>query len=126
MEGISKKIYLELTEPTEEDNRSGQKRILDALKEQGTDCEMTLDVMRKLYPLCEQAEWKLTASLSWDGKQWMIVEIEPGNTENSILQEIHQGCVVQVRHVQSQQQGTMTTYRAGKEHYLFEKLHCYH
>ena len=36
MEGISKKIYLELTEPTEEDNRSGQKRILDALKEQGT------------------------------------------------------------------------------------------
>lgn len=82
MEGISKKIYLELTEPTEEDNRSGQKRILDALKEQGTDCEMTLDVMRKLYPLCEQAEWKLTASLAWDGKQWMIVEIEPGNTEN--------------------------------------------
>lgn len=82
MEGISKKIYLELTEPTEEDNRSGQKRILDALKEQGADCEMTLDVMRKLYPLCEQAEWKLTASLAWDGKQWVMVEIEPGNTEN--------------------------------------------
>jgi len=28
--------------------------------------------------------------------------------------------------VQSQQQGTMTTYRAGKERYSFEKLHCYH
>ena len=82
MEGISKKIYLELKEPTEEDSRSGQKRILDALKEQGIDGEMTLDAMRKLYPLCEQEEWKFTVSLAWDGRQWMLVDIEPGNTEN--------------------------------------------
>ena len=31
MEGLSKKIYLELSAPTEEDSRSDQQRILEAL-----------------------------------------------------------------------------------------------
>ena len=32
MKGISRKIYLELDEPTEEDNRSGQMRIIEGLR----------------------------------------------------------------------------------------------
>lgn len=35
MEGISKKIYLELDMPTEEDSRSDQKRIQDRLEKEG-------------------------------------------------------------------------------------------
>ena len=35
--GITQKQYLELVPPTEEDARSGQMRILDALKEKGID-----------------------------------------------------------------------------------------
>ena len=54
-DGISKKIYLELTSPTEEDSRSSQIRILDGLKEQGIKAQMTAKVMRKLYPLCEKS-----------------------------------------------------------------------
>ena len=49
--GISRKIYLELEPPTEEDSRSGQIRILDALKEQGIEGKMSLKAMRQLYPL---------------------------------------------------------------------------
>ena len=63
MDGISKKIYLELQAPTEDDNRSDQRRIQDRLKEQGIEAKVSLRVLRKLYPLCEEAEWKVTVSL---------------------------------------------------------------
>lgn len=80
MDGISKKIYLELPLPTEEENRSDQKRILDGLKQLGIEAYMPLKILRKLYPLCEDAEYKLTASLSWDGEGWVIAELEKGDT----------------------------------------------
>lgn len=80
MEGISKKIYLVLEEPTEEDSRSSQMRILDGLKEQGLDAKMTVKVMRKLYPLCDEAQWKITVSLAWNGDCWTVVNLEKGDT----------------------------------------------
>ena len=53
MDGISKKIYLELPLPTEEENRSDQKRILDGLKQLGIeglhafkDFKKTIPIMR--------------------------------------------------------------------------------
>ncbi|MGI6009949.1 MAG: ASKHA domain-containing protein [Ruminococcus sp.] len=79
MEGISKKIYLELTAPSEEDSRSNQIRILDGLKEKGLDAQMTIDAMRQLYPLCEKSGWKVTVSLAWDGHRWMAVKVEEGD-----------------------------------------------
>ena len=82
MDGISKKIYLELPLPTEEENRSDQKRILDGLKQLGIEAYMPLKILRKLYPLCEDAEYKLTVSLSWDGEGWVIAELEKGDTSH--------------------------------------------
>ena len=69
MEGISKKVYLELEAPTEEDSRSSQVRILDKLKELGIDAKMSVKVLRKLYPLCDEAMWKITVSLAWNGEK---------------------------------------------------------
>ncbi len=80
MEGISKKIYLELEAPTEEDSRSSQVRILDGLREQGIDAKMSLKVLRKLYPLCDGAMWKLTVSLAWNGEKWVVTGLEKGDT----------------------------------------------
>ena len=40
--GITQKRYLELVPPTEEDARSSQMRILDALKEKGITASFTL------------------------------------------------------------------------------------
>lgn len=80
MEGISKKIYLELEEPTEEDSRSCQMRITDAMKREGIDAHMTLRVMRKFHPLCEIAGWKVTVSLAWDGSMWVMTDLEAGDT----------------------------------------------
>ena len=80
MDGISKKIYLELKAPTEEDNRSDQKQIQEKLKEQGIEATLELVVLRRLYPLCEDAEWKVTISLAWDGQRWHGVDLEAGDT----------------------------------------------
>ena len=80
MEGISKKIYLELEPPTEEDSRSSEMRILDGLKEGNPDARMSLKVMRRLYPLCEESGWKITVSLAWNGDKWEIVDLEKGDT----------------------------------------------
>ena len=79
---ISKKIYLTLNPPTEDDSRSYQVRIMDALTEQGLNTRMSLAVMRKLYPLCDASDWNITVSLAWDGLCWEIVNAEPGDTSN--------------------------------------------
>ncbi len=82
-EGLSKKICLKLQPPTEEDSRSYQQRITDSLREQGVDAPMTIEVMGKLYPLCDLAGWEVTVSLAWDGMQWVIVDIEAGDARQA-------------------------------------------
>lgn len=79
MDGISKKIYIELEPPTEEDQRSDQVRILEYLEEQEITAHMSWKVLRKLSPLCEAADWKITVSLAWDGWKWEIVDLEEGD-----------------------------------------------
>ena len=81
MEGLSKKIYLELSAPTEEDSRSDQQRILEALRAEGIEeqVHMPVHILRKLYPLVENAKWKITVSLGWSGENWEILDMEAGN-----------------------------------------------
>lgn len=86
MDGISKKIYLELDGPTEEDSRSAQVRILEGLSKKKIKAKMSLSVMQKLYPLTEEAGWKVTVSLAWDGEGWIVVDLEKGDAT-----EVHYG-----------------------------------
>ena len=78
--GISRKIYLQLSGPQEEDSRSDQRRILDALKERGYEVRLTLPVLQKLYPVCEEQEYAVTLSLAWNGEGWEGVDLEAGDT----------------------------------------------
>lgn len=80
MNGLSEKIYLELPVPTEEDSVSAQERILRALPGKYSPVKLELAVLRKLEPLCREADWKITLSLAWDGEQFRGVELEPGDT----------------------------------------------
>lgn len=82
MEGLSKKIYLELPTPTEEDSRSDQQRLQDGLKAQGVEekIHISVHILHKLYPLLDLAKWKVTVSLVWNGENWEMVEIEAGDT----------------------------------------------
>ena len=82
MKGLSQKIYLELPLPTEEDSRSDQQRILDGLAAAGVEerIHMPVHILRKLYPLLDNAKWKITVSLVWNGYNWEIADIESGDT----------------------------------------------
>lgn len=83
MEGLSQKIYLELTEPTEEDNRSSWERIQDALQENFGETDPSPEVLQTLYPCCENSGWKVTVSLVFTGQRWRAVRLEEGNTADS-------------------------------------------
>ena len=82
MKGLSQKIYLELPLPTEEDSRSDQQRILDGLAAAGVEerIHMPVHILRKLYPLLDNAKWKITVSLVWNGDNWESADIESGDT----------------------------------------------
>lgn len=82
MNGLSRKIYLELPLPTEDDPRSDQQRILDSLAAAGVEerVHMPVHILRRLYPLLDNAKWKITVSLAWNGENWEMVEIEEGDT----------------------------------------------
>lgn len=82
MEGLSKKIYLELPLPTEEDSRSDQRRVLDGLKEAGVEerVHISVHILRQFYPLLDTAKWKITVSLAWNGENWEMVDIQAGDT----------------------------------------------
>ena len=41
---------------------------------------ITVHILRKLYPLLDNAKWKITVSLAWNGENWEMVEIEEGDT----------------------------------------------
>ena len=83
--GITQKQYLGLVPPTEEDARSSQMRILDALKEKGITASFTLPALQKLYPICDEADYNITVSLAWNGSIWqqtitakpLILEVRP-------------------------------------------------
>lgn len=82
MNGLSRKIYLELPLPTEDDPRSDQQRILDSLAAAGVEerVHIPVHILRRLYPLLDNAKWKITVSLAWNGDNWEMVEIEEGDT----------------------------------------------
>ena len=82
MNGLSRNIYLKLPLPTEDDPRSDQQRILDSLAVAGVEerVHITVHILRKLYPLLDNAKWKITVSLAWNGENWEMVEIEEGDT----------------------------------------------
>ena len=80
MKKMSEKIYLQLAAPTEEDFRSSAQRISDALEASHGQVRLPVRTLRKLYPLCQKAGWKLTVTLAWNKDHWVLVNVESGDT----------------------------------------------
>ena len=80
MEGFSKKVYLSLNMPEESAPISDQSRIQQALKALGYQpVTFPLNIIRKLYPLCRNAEFHITVSLVQRESDWIVVDVEPGD-----------------------------------------------
>ena len=81
MDGFSKKEYLSLTMPTNETPVSDQRRIELALEVLGySPVVFPLSVLRKLYPLCREADFNITVSLCHRENDWVVTQIEAGDT----------------------------------------------
>ena len=84
MKGISEKIFLSLTMPTEEASVSDQKRIQLALEALGYEnVTMPLSLLQKLYPMCRKASFDITLTLVYRDADWVIVNVEPGDKRDS-------------------------------------------
>ena len=78
---FSEKIYLSLKRPTEEMPISDDRRIRFALETLGyQDVLMPLSVLRKLYPMCRDADFDITVTLVHRETDWIITDVEPGDT----------------------------------------------
>ena len=84
MESFSKKEYLDLKLPQESDSASDQQRLLSALRELGYEqVTFPLPVLRKLYPLCREADFKITVSLAYRETHWVLTDIEAGDQRHN-------------------------------------------
>ena len=68
------KRYVELVEPTLEDQRSDLERLLDAMDD--VEPRVPLDVVRDLGKTLRAADWRVTAVLADD----LLIAVEPGDT----------------------------------------------
>ncbi len=110
MNSLSQKIYLELPHPTESDQRSDAQRIIDALTTELssvahvhsvdaasathvhsmdaasthgdvlTPIHLPAGILRKLYPFCQDADYRFTVSLGFDGCRYEVLNLEAGDT----------------------------------------------
>jgi uncharacterized 2Fe-2S/4Fe-4S cluster protein (DUF4445 family) len=71
-----RKVYLELAEPTLDDQRSDVMRLKEALTEEGHDMEAGVPVLRTIPGALRDSGFKVTAVLA--GEQ--LVALEPGDT----------------------------------------------
>ena len=80
MEALSVKEYLSLKMPTEEESLSDQRRIRLALNTLGYEpVVIPLQVIRKLYPLCREANFDITVSLVRRENDWIVTNVEAGD-----------------------------------------------
>src|SRR5437899_407800 len=71
-----RKVYLELSQPSLEDQRSDVARLKDALTDEGHDMVAGVAVLRTLPPVFREAGFRVTAVLAGEH----LVAVEPGDT----------------------------------------------
>ncbi len=81
-EPLVQKRYLELKEPTKEDNVADIERVIRELRKKidYENFEISLRCLQGLASKLRDNDWKVTATLAKHGELWRILQIEPGNT----------------------------------------------
>lgn len=81
MGSFSKKEYLSLKMPTEEVPLSDHRRIELALQTLGYEqVTFPIKILRKLYPLCREADFDITVTLVHREFDWVVTDVEAGDT----------------------------------------------
>ena len=77
---LSKKIYLELKMPGENDTIGDKDRIIKFLEQKYKNVVMPYKIMKTLYPLCRNNNFKITVTMIKRKQDWIITKIEGKNT----------------------------------------------
>ena len=83
-EPLVKKVYLELQEPSSEDNIGDIDRIIRELRKRTKyqSFEISLHCLQALASKLRENEWKITVTIAKHGDLWRILHIDPGNTSD--------------------------------------------
>lgn len=76
MNSLSKKIYLELKMPGENDTIGDKDRIIKFLEQKYKNVVMPYKIMKTLYPLCRNNNFKITVTMIKRTQDWIITKIE--------------------------------------------------
>ncbi len=79
---LVRKVYVELPEPTLEDNMADVERLFRGIRKilGWHQYEITLPCLRKLSEKLRQNDWKVTVSLAREIERYRIIDIEHGDT----------------------------------------------
>ena len=88
MKGWSKKVYLELPKPSEEDHRPLQVRLTAALEDSGpfrleeeaAYIRMRPAALQDAQAVCTQGDFRVAATVGFDGRGWELLKLGPGGT----------------------------------------------
>lgn len=81
-----KKIYLQLDEPTLDDNISDLERVKRSLRAEGLDeVTFTLKAIRELANALRKGNWQVTLTLTNASKNWEVIQVSAGDTTNTLL-----------------------------------------
>lgn len=83
MQPLTRKLYLEITPPGDGDNLADKDRLFKWIHENyGVEVEIPYPIFSKIYPLCRDAEWKITVTLGYIISKWQLINIEKGDTQD--------------------------------------------
>ncbi|NLC51922.1 MAG: DUF4445 domain-containing protein, partial [Firmicutes bacterium] len=87
---LARRVRLRLDEPSIVENLADLPRLKNTLlKELGlkdsSELQIGLPLLKRLAEVLRSGEWSLTATLSFDGKGYEVIEIEPGDTHGGML-----------------------------------------
>ena len=82
MNSLSIKIYLELNMPGDNDTVGDKDRIINALSDKYKNIIMPYKIIKKLYPLCRNSNFKITITMIKREHDFIITDIEGGDTTN--------------------------------------------
>lgn len=88
---LTKKILLELTPPSLINNLADVDRLRNELNKHFTKVRIPFEMMSKIPFICREADWKVTATVGYNGDDWELIDLEPKDTTR-----IHYGLAIDI------------------------------
>ena len=79
IKALTTKRFVKISPPGDGDIIADQERVLKALRDEFGEVRFSHQLLKKIYPLCRQANWEITVTLIKNERHWELVELEAGD-----------------------------------------------